>query len=53
MKSDKQRAAVSLVWMEGKTRKAAAAEMGMKKGAFYTLEKYGRSTLRRVMNRLL
>lgn len=47
MKSDKQRTAVSLVWMEGKTREQAAAEMEMKTHSFYALEKYGRSTLRR------
>ena len=47
MKSDKQRAAVSLVWIEGKTRQAAADEMNMNQGAFYSLEKAGRSTLRR------
>ena len=47
MKSEKQRAAVSLVWLEGKTRQAAAADMEMKQGAFYSLEKAGRSTLRR------
>lgn len=47
MKSDKQRTAVSLVWMEGKTREQAAEEMQMKQGAFYSLENYGRSTLRR------
>jgi hypothetical protein len=47
MKSDKQRTAVSLVWMEGKTREQAAAEMEMQTRSFYALEKYGRSTLRR------
>ena len=47
MKSDKQRTAVSLVWMKGKTREQAAAEMEMKTHSFYALEKYGRSTLRR------
>lgn len=47
MKSDKQRTAVSLVWMEGKTREQAAAEMKMKTRSFCSLEKYGRSTLRR------
>lgn len=47
MKSDKQRTAVSLVWLEGKTREQAAAEMKMKTRSFCSLEKYGRSTLRR------
>lgn len=47
MKSDKQRTAVSLVWLEGKTREQAAADMGMKYGSLASLEKYGRSTLRR------
>lgn len=47
MRSEKQRAAINLVWMEGKTRQAAADEMEMKPGAFYALEKAGRSTLRR------
>lgn len=47
MKSDKQRAAVKLVWMEGKSRQAAADEMEMNQSAFYALEKAGRCTLRR------
>lgn len=47
MKSDKQRTAVKLVWLEGKTREQAAKEMEIQMGYFYSLEKYGRSTLRR------
>ncbi len=46
-KSDKQRTAVKLVWLDGKTRTDAAAEMEMNQGAFYSLEKSARSTLRR------
>lgn len=47
MKSDKQRKAIKLVWLEGKTREQAAAEMEMKARSFCSLEHYGRSTLRR------
>lgn len=47
MKSDKQRMAIKLVWLEEKTREQAAAEMEMQTRSFYALEKYGRSTLRR------
>lgn len=47
MKSDKQRKAVSLVWLEGKTRQAAADDMEMNHRAFYSLEEAGRSALRR------
>lgn len=47
MKSDKQRTAVKLVWLDGKKRTDAAAEMEMNRGAFYMLEKSARSTLRR------
>lgn len=47
MKSEKQKTAVSLVWLEGRTREQAADEMGMKYGSFAALEKCGRSTLRR------
>lgn len=47
MRSDKQRTAIKLVWLEQKTREQAAAEMEMQTRSFYALEKYGRSTLRR------
>jgi RNA polymerase sigma factor (sigma-70 family) len=45
IKSDKQRTAVSLVWFDGKTRKAAADEMGMKHRSFDALESNARDTL--------
>ena len=47
MRSDKQRTAIKLVWLEEKTKEQAAAEMKMQTRSFYALEKYGRSTLRR------
>ncbi len=47
MKSDKQRVAISLVWLDGKNKKAAAEELNMKLGTFYSIEKAARSTLRR------
>ena len=47
MKYEKQRAAVSLVWIEQKSRKAAADEMGIDQKYFYALEKAGRVSLRR------
>ena len=47
IKSEKQREAVSLVWLEGKSRQAAADEMQMQHRSFCSLEKYARSTLRR------
>ena len=47
MKSDKQKAAVSLVWFDGKTRENAADEMGMKHKSFYSLESNARDTLYR------
>ena len=47
MKSPKQREVIKRVYLEGKERSAAAAEMGMKITALYALDKAGRSTLRR------
>lgn len=47
MKSEKQRTAVTLVWIDGKTRQAAADEMEMQHQSFCALENYGRCALRK------
>ncbi len=47
MKHKKQRAAVSLVWLEEKSKQSAADELGVNLKYFYELERAGRSTLRR------
>ena len=47
MKSEKQRTAVTLVWIDGKTRQAAADEMEMQNQSFCALENYGRCSLRK------
>lgn len=47
MKHNKQRAAVSLVWIEERTKQSAADEMGVNLKYFYELERAGRSSLRR------
>lgn len=47
LKSDKQRSAVSMVWLEGKSRSEAAQEMNMKETTFRQIERTARNTLRR------
>lgn len=47
MKSDKQREVITRVYLDGEPRETAAANMGMKIGALYSLDKAGRVTLRR------
>lgn len=47
MKHDKQRAAISLVWLEEKSKQSAADELGVNLKYFYELERTGRSSLRR------
>ncbi len=47
LKSDKQREAIQRVYFDGQERQTAAEEMGMKQGAFYSLDRAARSKLRR------
>lgn len=47
MKHKKQRAAISLVWIEEKSKKSAADELGVNLKYFYELERSGRSSLRK------
>ena len=47
MKSDKQREAVTRIWLDGQDTETAAAAMGIRKTALYSLDRAARSSLRR------
>ena len=47
MKSDRQREVITRVWIDGQDRDKAAADMGIRTTALYSLDRAGRNVLRR------